>query len=224
MANRSVGRRIGRRLLGPRGGQPCCSSKATEEADWGKRLKPLQRLLSSVPSAPHQGMVAPRSARHLGMESTRMKWSGMTQRGAPEAQSHRTNAEPAGPERAPQGRPAMGGRSWRTRGGRPRDGAPPWVAWWTGGEPSRRWCGESRRSPCPGRLQSGAREGAAGLHSPGARVDGPPQGPAQRADRAGPAPAAAGMVGGRATRGSSLSRFGGFNRVALLSGWCGLNP
>lgn len=32
-------------------------------------------------TAPSPGMVAPRSARHLGMESTRMEWGGVTQGG-----------------------------------------------------------------------------------------------------------------------------------------------
>ena len=49
--------------------------------------------------------------------------------------SHLTKASPAGQECTSTCHPAMGVRSWRERGGRPRDGAPKRVESWTAGEP-----------------------------------------------------------------------------------------
>jgi hypothetical protein len=64
----------------------------------------------------------------------------------------------------------MGVRSARTRGGRPRDRAPRWVASWTVGSPSRRAGGERRRFPGSGRPPSWARAGACAAHYRGRRA------------------------------------------------------
>jgi len=71
--------------------------------------------------------------------------------------SHLTKASPAGQERTPRASPAMGGRSWSERGGRPRDGAPQEGESWSAGEPQR-YRGQSRRWASAGRQPSGVRQ------------------------------------------------------------------
>src|SRR5882672_11098815 len=83
--------------------------------------------------------------------------------------SHLTNASPAGQERTPRASPAMGVRSWRERGGRPRDGAPQYGESWTAGEPQR-YRGTSRRFASAGRQQSWVRYGKCTGHHRGLRA------------------------------------------------------
>src|SRR5437773_8863226 len=83
--------------------------------------------------------------------------------------SHLTNASPAGQERTPRASPARGVRSWRARGGRPRDGAPTYGESWTAGEPPR-YRGTRRRCASAGRPQSWGRDGTCAGHPRGLRA------------------------------------------------------
>ena len=67
--------------------------------------------------------------------------------------SHLTNAEPAGQACTPRAPPAMGVRSWRERGGRPRDGAPTYVELWSTGYASSDSAGKP--TTCRGRQAAG---------------------------------------------------------------------
>jgi hypothetical protein len=99
-----------------------------------------------------------------------MKWVVVTQWvRALGLKSPLTNASPAGQERTPRASPAMGVRSWRERGGRPRDGAPKYVESWTAGEPERDR-GTSRRCARAGRQQSWVRYGQCAGHHRGLRA------------------------------------------------------
>ena len=47
-----------------------------------------------------------------------------------QCKSSLTKVSPTGQKQPPRAHPAMGVRSWRERGCRPRDGAPQCVTWW----------------------------------------------------------------------------------------------
>ena len=62
---------------------------------------------------------------------------------------HLTQAEPAGQACHPRARPALGGRSGRERGWRPREGAPHYGEWWSTGYASSDSAGKP--TACSGR-------------------------------------------------------------------------
>ena len=125
-------------------------------------------------TAPNNRVLAPRKARNLGSGENSMQWVGVPQWVSTWwCKSPLTNAEPTGPERPPRASPAMGGRSWRERGGRPREGAPQGGESWSAGAPQRgrgtsRRCARTGRHPSWGRYRRGRRtppgsESGAGL-------------------------------------------------------------
>jgi hypothetical protein len=76
-------------------------------------------------SSPNQALVAPREARNCGRESTSHAMGCCSPVGtSKKLKSPRLKASPAGQEGHPRAPPAMGVRSWRARGGRPRDRVP----------------------------------------------------------------------------------------------------
>ena len=126
---------------------------------------------SGVPphAAPNQALVAPREARHLGIGRKLMQL-GVVSQGVrvrkaqvppDESRAHRSGANP-------RASPPGAVRSRGERGDRPRDGAPPWGAWWEADgfqcrEGSRPGCVRARAQDTPGVCERGmAAEGERG--------------------------------------------------------------